>query len=104
MATKAKAPRNLNELNRDELTLSSLTKENMLLYVKLNGDKADKEFFKKLRDKCYKGEEDNRLRNGNNKLPEKVKKYDMKKMRHDFAERFFPELIRLDWETEVDNL
>ena len=106
----AKAPKDLTKVNPEELQLNQLTKQNMLDYVKAIGTREDKDFFKALVKECYQGEEDNRLKKGNDNLPAKVKRYDMSKMRREFAKRFFPVILKpkkvnsSSWEEDIENL
>lgn len=83
---KKKLP-TLNPLTENPTKKTQLTKDFMLAYIKAKGTEKDKHWFKELVKECTI-EKENKLKGKNI-----VKGLDMKTMRNEFAERFFPNLL-----------
>ena len=81
------AKKTLNPLTDTPMKITQLTKDFMLVYIKTNGSAKDKEWFKDLVKR-------NTIDKVNNLNGEKTKGVDIFAMRKEFAERFFPQLIK----------
>lgn len=89
----------LNPLTDIPRRKTELTKDFMLAYIKAKGTEEDKIWFKE-KVKQYTVEKDNKLRG-----EKKIKGLEITALRDEFAERFFPNLIKSkDWFAEVENL
>lgn len=95
------AKQKLNPLTDTPTSLADLTKDFMLNYVKTKGTEKDKEWFKKTANK-YKTEKENRVGNGGKCFGIS----DIKALRQEYAERFFPQLLKSknNWFDDIDNL
>lgn len=95
------AKQKLNPLTDTPTSLADLTKDFMLNYIKVKGTEKDKEWFKKTANK-YKTEEENRVGNGGKCFCIS----DIKALRQEYAERFFPQLLKSknNWFDDIDNL
>ena len=81
------AKNNLNPLTDTPDTLTPLTKDFMLEYVKVKGTEEDKEWYKKV---CNS----NIVKKKNNFTGQETDGVDYKVVRHEFAKRFFPHLLK----------
>lgn len=89
----------LNFLTEEPTKKTELTKDFMLTYIKIKGTEEDKKWFK-ARVKEHTIEKENRFKAG-----ETVKGLDLKPLRNEFADRFFPNLNKTkDFFAEVDEL
>lgn len=89
----------LNPLTDEPTKKTELTKDFMLTYIKVKGTEEDKKWFKE-EVKKYTVEKYINLKEG-----KKVKGLDLKPLRNEFADRFFPNLNKTkDFFAEVDEL